>query len=93
MQTALESTPKDQVTESNIHLKNLHVGLTMVSSSLQKVFKKYGVEVIDPLGEKFNPNLHEALFQQVTFPHLSYHPDEFILPSYRRLKTKKLAPL
>ncbi|CAB3364725.1 Hypothetical predicted protein [Cloeon dipterum] len=64
LQTALESTPKDQVTENNIHLKNLHVGLTMVSSSLQKVFKKYGVEVVDPLGEKFNPNLHEALFQQ-----------------------------
>ncbi|XP_059473093.1 grpE protein homolog, mitochondrial [Neocloeon triangulifer] len=64
LQTALESTPKDQVTESNIHLKNLHIGLTMVSSSLQKVFKKYGVQVIDPLGEKFNPNLHEALFQQ-----------------------------
>lgn len=43
----------------------------MVSSSLQKVFKKYGVEVIDPLGEKFNPNLHEALFQQVKIsPHI-----------------------
>ena len=30
-----------------------------------QVFKRNGLVQINPMGEKFNPNLHEALFQQV----------------------------
>jgi Molecular chaperone GrpE (heat shock protein) len=34
-----------------------------VSRYLQ-VFKRHGLEPINPLGEKFDPNFHEALFEQ-----------------------------
>lgn len=61
---ATESVPKDQLTESNPHLKTLYEGLTMTEAQLHKVFKKHGLESLNPLDEKFDPNQHEALFQQ-----------------------------
>ncbi|ESO06240.1 hypothetical protein HELRODRAFT_160398 [Helobdella robusta] len=51
--------------ENNPALNSLYEGLKMTEGQLMKVFLKHGLEKIDPLvGEKFNPNLHEALFQQ-----------------------------
>lgn len=60
---ATESVPKDE-TDKNPHLKNLYEGLTMTKASLDQVFKRNGLAMINPLNEKFDPNLHEALFQQ-----------------------------
>jgi len=64
LQRATESVPADEV-NSNAHLKNLFQGLTMTEGELKSVFKRNGLVQVSPLGEKFNPNLHEALFQQV----------------------------
>ncbi|XP_008552744.1 grpE protein homolog, mitochondrial [Microplitis demolitor] len=61
---ATESVPKDQLTERNPHLKTLYEGLRMTESQLHKVFKKHGLVSVNPLDEKFDPNQHEALFQQ-----------------------------
>ncbi|KAK0161474.1 hypothetical protein PV327_009941 [Microctonus hyperodae] len=61
---ATESVPKDELTESNPHLKTLYEGLRMTESQLHKVFKKHGLVSLNPLDEKFDPNQHEALFQQ-----------------------------
>lgn len=61
---ATEAVPKDQV-NSNPHLKNLYDGLVLTKNSLSQVFKRHGLETVNPLNEKFNPNLHEALFQKV----------------------------
>jgi molecular chaperone GrpE len=35
----------------------------MTRTELLKTLKKYGVESFDALGQKFDPNLHTALFQ------------------------------
>jgi len=61
---ATESVPKDELTERNPHLKSLYEGLSMTESQLHKVFKKHGLVSLNPLDEKFDPNQHEALFQQ-----------------------------
>nr|CAD7456594.1 unnamed protein product [Timema tahoe] len=61
---ATESVPKEEVQESNPHLKSLYEGLTMTEAQLQNVFKRHGLVPVNPLNEKFDPNLHEALFQQ-----------------------------
>jgi molecular chaperone GrpE len=34
----------------------------MTSDVFNAVMKRFGVELLDPIGEKFNPNIHEALF-------------------------------
>lgn len=62
---ATDAVPKDQLTDRNQHLKNLYEGLTMTKGSLMQVFKRHGLEQVNPMNEKFNPNLHEALFQKV----------------------------
>ncbi|XP_024218038.1 grpE protein homolog, mitochondrial isoform X2 [Halyomorpha halys] len=61
---ATESVPKEEVTDKNPHLKSLYEGLIMTEAQLQKVFKRHGLVPLCPLNEKFDPNLHEALFQQ-----------------------------
>ncbi|XP_022904272.1 grpE protein homolog, mitochondrial [Onthophagus taurus] len=61
---ATQSIPKEEIGDTNPHLKNLYEGLMMTEAQLQAVFKRHGLEKVDPLNEKFNPNYHEALFQQ-----------------------------
>lgn len=41
----------------------LHTGVAMVYKQLSDVFEKRGVTVIDRLGEKFDPNLENAVMQ------------------------------
>lgn len=59
---ATETVPKEEI-EKNDSLKNLYDGLLMTEAQLQKVFRKNGLEKINPLDEKFDPYSHEALFQ------------------------------
>ncbi|HSK50119.1 MAG TPA: nucleotide exchange factor GrpE [Solirubrobacterales bacterium] len=36
-------------------------GVRMVLNGLRETLSRHGIEVVDPAGEKFDPNLHEAL--------------------------------
>jgi molecular chaperone GrpE len=36
-------------------------GVEMVLGGLRETLKRHGIEAVDPKGEKFDPNLHEAL--------------------------------
>ena len=38
-------------------------GLKLTENQLLQTFRRHGLEQINPEGEKFNPNKHEALFQ------------------------------
>ncbi|KAG5871149.1 hypothetical protein JTB14_006011 [Gonioctena quinquepunctata] len=62
---ATETVPKEELNEKNPHLKSLYEGLIMTEAQLKNVFKRHGLEQVNPLNDKFNPNFHEALFQQV----------------------------
>lgn len=62
---ATETVPKEEINDKNPHLKSLYEGLVMTEAQLKSVFKRHGLEPVNPLNEKFNPNFHEALFQQV----------------------------
>ncbi|RUP44042.1 GrpE-domain-containing protein [Jimgerdemannia flammicorona] len=44
-------------------LRNLFTGVSMTHSELLKTLKKYGIEKYNPINERFNPNLHQAMFQ------------------------------
>ncbi|KAJ8958219.1 hypothetical protein NQ318_017360 [Aromia moschata] len=61
---ATESVPKEQLNDNNPHLKSLYEGLVMTEAQLNTVFKRHGLEKVNPIDEKFDPNYHEALFQQ-----------------------------
>eukprot|EP00794_Sanderia_malayensis_P015662 gene15662-17242_t len=63
LEKAMESVPKQELGK-NAHLQNLFEGLAMTDNQLQKVFKSHGLEKINPIGEKFDPNFHAAMFMQ-----------------------------
>ncbi|OAJ41911.1 hypothetical protein BDV3_006299 [Batrachochytrium dendrobatidis] len=62
---ALDSVPAAERSEksTNSHLKDLYTGVSMTRVELLKTFKQFGVESYNPDGEKFDHNLHQALFQ------------------------------
>ena len=64
LEKAIESVPKEELDNStNPHLCSLFEGLNMTENQLQKVFKKNGLVRINPVGETFDPSVHEALFE------------------------------
>ncbi|EDV98510.1 GH23157 [Drosophila grimshawi] len=60
---ATQAVPKDKL-NGNADLKNLFEGLCMTRASLLQAFKRHGLEPVDPINTKFDPNMHEALFQK-----------------------------
>ncbi|GAM84462.1 hypothetical protein ANO11243_024580 [Dothideomycetidae sp. 11243] len=62
---ALDTVPKDKLTDENKDLKTLYDGLRMTETILMNTLKKHGLERFDPSekSDKFDPNRHEATFQ------------------------------
>ena len=44
-------------------LKNLVIGVQMVEKEMLGVFEKYGVIKIQPVGEKFDHEFHQAMYE------------------------------
>lgn len=44
-------------------IKSLLDGVRMTERELGSVFERHGVNVIEPLGERFDPNRHQAMFE------------------------------
>lgn len=59
---ALEAVPADKA-EADGDLKNLRTGVELTVKELDSVFERSKIEVIDPAGELFDPNLHQAMFE------------------------------
>ncbi len=63
---ALEHLPEDMDTD----VKNMVAGIEMTKSELSSLFKKHGLESIEPQsGDKFDYNLHHAISQVMTDEH------------------------
>ena len=67
LKMAVDSAPKaSEVNDIDVSkvLSNLTEGLQLTEAQLVGVFKRHGLEQVSPMvGEEFNPNIHEALFQ------------------------------
>ena len=61
LRRALEALPED--TGDNDALSSLVGGIELTERELAAIFQRHGVEKIDPAGEKFDHNLHEAMFE------------------------------
>merc|ERR1719278_777265 len=59
---AVTGVPQEALQESQ-YLKDMHQGLQLTETQLLKVFGKHGLVQENPIGEKFDPNKHDALFQ------------------------------
>ncbi|CAH1656506.1 Protein GrpE [Hyphomicrobiales bacterium] len=63
LRRALESLPADAMHTANAAAKALHEGVELTERELLKTLERHGVRRIDPQGEKFDPNLHQAMFE------------------------------
>ncbi len=63
LRRALESLPADALKAADAAVKTLHEGVELTERELLKTLERHGVRRIDPLAEKFDPNLHQAMFE------------------------------
>lgn len=63
LRRALESLPADAMKTADAAAKALHEGVELTERELLKTLERHGVRRIDPQGEKFDPNLHQAMFE------------------------------
>lgn len=57
------SAVKEDTLASNPEVKNLYEGVDMTRNVFEKTLAKHGIEKVDPMGEVFDPNQHEATFE------------------------------
>ena len=65
LQRALESVPDDN-SQLSEPIKNLIIGLDIVEKEIITTFEKHNLKQIQPLGEKFDYNFHQAMFEVPT---------------------------
>ena len=65
LRRAVESGPTE-LEGADENVKNLIVGVEMTEKELLSAFEKNGVRKIDPIGEKFDYNFHQAMFEVET---------------------------
>ena len=65
LQRALEAVP-EHTSSLPEPIKNLIIGLEIVEKEIISTLEKHNVRQIDPLGEKFDYNFHQAMFEVPT---------------------------
>lgn len=63
LRRALESVPETGRGGNEAALKALIEGVELTERDLLKTLERHGVRKIEPHGEKFDPNLHQAMFE------------------------------
>lgn len=66
MDRALATAEADHLKEATEPVKNLVAGVEMTRRELLNVFERHGIKRVDPLGEKFDPHYHQAMFEVPT---------------------------
>ncbi|MCB1532659.1 MAG: nucleotide exchange factor GrpE [Alphaproteobacteria bacterium] len=62
LRRALAAVPEDLL-EADVRVKNLLDGIEGTERQLLRSFEKNGIQKLDPLGEPFDPNFHEVMFE------------------------------
>ncbi|WLS04007.1 nucleotide exchange factor GrpE [Shinella oryzae] len=62
LRRALDAIPADAL-ENDASLKALAEGVEMTERSMLGALERHGVRKLDPMGEKFDPNFHQAMFE------------------------------
>lgn len=60
---AIQAVPEEARAEADSSLKALIEGVEMVERDMLNQLEKHGVKRINPEGEKFDPNFHQAMFE------------------------------
>jgi molecular chaperone GrpE len=69
MQRALAAVTQEARDKADEATKNLLAGVEMTERELLKVFERYNIRKVETVGAKFDPNVHQALFEVPTKDH------------------------
>ena len=63
LRRAIESVPATAEAAADSALKSVVEGVELTERELLKTLERHGVRRIEPHGEKFDPNMHQAMFE------------------------------
>jgi molecular chaperone GrpE len=69
MSRALAAMPAEAREQADDATKNLLAGVELTERELLKVFERYNIRKVETVGAKFDPNVHQALFEVPTKDH------------------------
>lgn len=69
MQRALAAISTEAKDAADEVTRNLLAGVEMTEKELLNVFQRYGIRKLETVGQKFDPNMHQALFEVPTKDH------------------------
>jgi molecular chaperone GrpE len=61
--------PPDAREKADEGTRNLLAGVEMTERELLSVFQRYNIRKVETVGSKFDPNVHQALFEMPTSDH------------------------
>lgn len=67
LKRALNAITPEQRAQDEL-LRNLFTGVEATERELQRALEKNGIKKVDPLGQKFDPNQHEVMFETPAAP-------------------------
>jgi molecular chaperone GrpE len=63
LRRALEAIPADALESGDAGFKALAEGVEMTERAMLTTLERHGVKKLEPQGEKFDPNFHQAMFE------------------------------
>jgi len=78
---AIQAVP-DEARRGSEAMTTLIDGVEMTERELQNSLEKHGVKKLDPVGQKFDPNLHQAIFEVPTEEHPTGTVVQVMQPGY-----------
>jgi molecular chaperone GrpE len=81
LQRALSAVPAERRAEDEL-VQNLLGGVEAVEKELLGILEKHNITRIEPLGEPFDPNRHEAVFEVPGSPYPSGTVAQVLQPGY-----------
>jgi molecular chaperone GrpE len=63
LRRALDAVPAQARKSSDGAVKGLIDGIELTERELVKTLERHGVRKVDPAGQKFDPNMHQAMFE------------------------------
>ncbi|MCQ4631485.1 nucleotide exchange factor GrpE [Shinella sp. CPCC 100929] len=63
LRRALDAIPADALESGDAGFKALVEGVEMTERSMLAALERHGVRKLEPVGEKFDPNFHQAMFE------------------------------
>jgi molecular chaperone GrpE len=63
MERALANIPAEKLEAADGAIKTLVEGIELTEKEMLRTLEKHGVKKLDPKGERFDPNFHQAMFE------------------------------